>query len=390
MTQYGYPPLENRIARCREIAEDIALSTVREYKERTRGMVLGYFPVYSPVEIYQAAGYLPVGLNGGGNRLEITAADSRFGSFICSIVKSTTEMALKGNLQPLDGMVFHSICDSARNLAFVLQRGFPKEVFMEYIHLPQNVDRPAAIEFLQSEYQGLFERISQRAESRPCIEKLKESIRLHNRNRSLLRSLYLFREKRPQDLPTWELYVLMRAGNFIPVEEHNRILEESLGDLEKRSQKAKDNIRVVVEGSFCEQPPLELLKILDEAGCYVVEDDFLIGRRWFQKEIPLNGDPLLSLAQAYLKQPVASSVKHLPADRRTAALLEKVRRTRARAVLFLSAKFCEPALFDYVPYKKALEKENIPHLLIEFEEKMWTFEKTRMELETLVESLLFD
>ncbi|MBI4055404.1 MAG: hypothetical protein HY402_04635, partial [Elusimicrobia bacterium] len=45
---------------------------------------------------------------------------------------------------------------------------------------------------------------------------------------------------------------------------------------------------------------------------------------------------------------------------------------------------------DYVPYKKALEKENIPHLLIEFEEKMWTFEKTRMELETLVESLLFD
>ena len=29
------------------------------------------------------------------------------------------------------------------------------------------------------------------------------------------------------------------------------------------------------------------------------------------------------------------------------------------------------------------------HLLIEFEEKMWTFDKARMELETFVESQLF-
>jgi len=56
----------------------------------------------------------------------------------------------------------------------------------------------------------------------------------------------------------------------------------------------------------------------------------------------------------------------------------------------MPAKFCEPALFDYVIFRRELEKENIPHLLIEFEEKMWTFERTRGEVETFVESLLFD
>jgi len=59
-------------------------------------------------------------------------------------------------------------------------------------------------------------------------------------------------------------------------------------------------------------------------------------------------------------------------------------------VLFLPAKFCEPALFDYVLYRQALEKEGIPHTVVEFEEKMWNFERTRNEIQTFVESLLFE
>jgi benzoyl-CoA reductase/2-hydroxyglutaryl-CoA dehydratase subunit BcrC/BadD/HgdB len=56
----------------------------------------------------------------------------------------------------------------------------------------------------------------------------------------------------------------------------------------------------------------------------------------------------------------------------------------------MPAKFCEPALFDYPLFRLALERANIPHLVIEFEEKMWTFERARNELETFVESMLFD
>jgi hypothetical protein len=37
-----------------------------------------------------------------------------------------------------------------------------------------------------------------------------------------------------------------------------------------------------------------------------------------------------------------------------------------------------------------LEKEGIPHLCLEFEEKMWIFDKARTEVETFVESMLFD
>jgi benzoyl-CoA reductase/2-hydroxyglutaryl-CoA dehydratase subunit BcrC/BadD/HgdB len=63
---------------------------------------------------------------------------------------------------------------------------------------------------------------------------------------------------------------------------------------------------------------------------------------------------------------------------------------KADAVIIMAAKFCEPALFDYALYRKALDDAKIPHLLLEFEEKTWIFDRARSEAETFVESLLFD
>ena len=72
------------------------------------------------------------------------------------------------------------------------------------------------------------------------------------------------------------------------------------------------------------------------------------------------------------------------------ALVEKTRRLNGQAVILLIAKFCEPAYFDYVLFKKKLEELSVPHLLLEFEEKQFTFDRVRTEVETFVESLVFD
>jgi len=121
-----------------------------------------------------------------------------------------------------------------------------------------------------------------------------------------------------------------------------------------------------------------------------VDDDFALGRDWFLDEVQLEGDPLSNLAEAYVHQARYSSVRHDFRHPRWEELAKKVRQTRADAVIFLIAKFCEPAYFDYVLFKKKLEEMGIPFLLLEFEEKMFTFERLRTEVETFVESLVFD
>ncbi|MCI0411642.1 2-hydroxyacyl-CoA dehydratase [bacterium] len=370
---------------------DPAFEMVEQWKEKTGRKAVGYFPVYSPVEILHAAGLLPVAIFGAGNRLEITNADSRFGSFICSIAKSTMELGLQHRLDLFSGMLFHSICDTARNLAFLFKRNFHPQLFVEYIHLPQNNSTDAAVDYLTSEYKRVAKNMADLAGREFRTENLEKSILLYNNNRRCMRRLYYaLRSDAPHLLSTSDFYLLGRAGCILPPEEHSLIVSNVIEELSKNQSKTRDRIRVVLEGSFCEQPPLELLAVLEDAGCYVVNDDLLLGLRWFEQDLEFNHDPFRSLARSYLHDSCYSSVRHDCLTSRSDMLLEKVRKSRADAVIFCIAKFCEPAYFDYVLFKNKLDENNIPHLLVEFEEKMRTFEKARTEVETFVESILFD
>jgi benzoyl-CoA reductase subunit C len=381
---------ERSFEQCQELLADLTFQAVHRWKnEHGNGRAIGYFPVYAPVEIIHAAGMLPVCLSGAGDRLDIQNADARFGSFICSIVKTTLEMGMQGHLKVFDGILFSSICDSARNLCFVMKRNFP-DLYVDFLHLPHNPSSPASIDFLTDEYRRLIRELEHLGGKLVTETALREAIPLFNRNRQLIRKLYDFRAQRPHLLSAWMSYVLVRAGHLMPVEEHNAVLEACLAELERKSGKPRDSIRVVVEGAFCEQPPLDLVKLVEDAGCYVVDDDFVIGQNWFVEDVPVNGDPVTALAESYVNRAVYSSVRHDFRAPRWEGLIEKVKRSKADAVLFLIAKFCEPAYFDYVLFRKKLEQAGVPHLLIEFEEKQFTFDRVRTEVETFVESLVFE
>ena len=369
---------------------DLSFPAVRRWKEAHPGAkAVAFFPVYAPVEIIHAAGMLPVGLAGAGDRLDIQFADARFGSFICSIVKTTMEMAMTANLKPFDGFLFSSICDSARNLCYVLKRNNP-EMYVDFLHLPHNSESAATVDFLAAEYRRLIQEL-ERLGGRPfSLDALGNSIALFNRQRELVRQVYNLRSKSPHLLRAWESYLLVRSAQLMPVEEHIPILEEALSQLPARGGKARDSIRVVIEGSFCEQPPLHLIRLLEAAGCDIVEDDFTLQQRWFQHQVPAGADPVRALAESYVRDSIYSSVRHDCAQPRPEGLAEKIRRTRAGAVIFLIAKFCEPAYFDYVLFKKKVEELGLPNLLLEFEEKSFTFDRLQTEVETFVESLVFD
>lgn len=371
--------------RCRAILSGGATEAVAGWN----GPAIGCFPVYSAFEVYHAAGVLPVGLFGAEGRVELAHADSRFQSFVCSIAKSTLELAFQKKLGGLGGVVFHSICDVARNLASVYQRNFP-ELFVEYLHLPQNPGSVAAQAYMESELRRILGRVEGWTGRKVAEDDLRRSIRLYNRARALMRDLYALRSRAPEKVSAVEAYQLVRAGTYLPPDRHASLLVDALAEIQNRQAKRMDRIRVIVEGAFCEQPPIGLIEVLERAGCYVVDDDWVAGWRWFTRDVEETGDPIAALARAYLDASRPSSTRHDGRRPRHEELVERVRAHKAHAVIFTPAKFCEPALFDYVLFRRTLDRERVPHLLVEFEEKMWTFERTRTEVETFAESLLFD
>ena len=246
--------VDDLVSRYRESLESAPLDLVKDWKSHhPETKLIGCYPVYTPFELIHAAGMLPVGVIGAGNRLEIAHADSRFQSFVCSIVKSTLELGLTDRLNFLDGIVFHSICDPARNLGSVFKRNFP-DLMVEYIHFPQNMTSSHTIDYLVSEYARLKVSYEELSRKKITDEALRQSIVLYNTQRRLVRELYAIRRETPQNLSTVECYVLTRIGTLLPPEQHIAILEQAIPQLRQRNEKPKDRIRVVLEGSFCEQP----------------------------------------------------------------------------------------------------------------------------------------
>ncbi len=378
------------IEHCRELmAEPVGAVAERWKAGHPGGRSVACYPVWAPAEVIHAAGMLPLALLGGGTSVELTHADARFQSFVCSVAKSSLELGFQGLVKGVDGFVFSNICDVARNLGSIYKRNF-SDVFVEYLHLPQNSTSPAVGAYAAAEVRRLAQGFERHFGLTVTPTALAKSIEVYNVLRTRLRALYALRIAEPQKLSTGELYAILRASSAVPPEEALGWLDLLLAELPRREARPRDRLRVVIEGAFCEQPPLGLLDVLEEAGCYVVEDDLMLGWRWFTSDVATEGDPFERLGSAYVNQAVPSSTRHESRQHRSEGLIEKVRRSRADAVVFMPAKFCEPALFDYVLMKQGLERAGIPHLLVEFEEKMWTFERTRNEIETFVESMLFD
>ncbi len=123
--------------------------------------------------------------------------------------------------------------------------------------------------------------------------------------------------------------------------------------------------------------------------CYVVDDDFLIGLRWIMSDVATEGPPLQTLAKAYLDDSSYSPVQHDLRKPKEKMLLERIRGARADAAIISAAKMCEPGLDEQVAYSQALDEEDIPYFVTEFEEKMTSFDHLQIQLETFVENLLF-
>ena len=379
--------LDAVLERCHQAATQPGIPDSADLPDGYRG-TLGHFPVYFPEELAHAAHLLPVNILGAGNRAEVRLADARLGSFICSICRGTLELGLNGSLAGMEGFVTHPICDPAKHLAGIWARSFPEQL-SEILYLPQNLTTAGAADYLYDELQRLRADLERRVGEAIPDEAIRTSIRTYNENRRLLRELYRIKLETPWQVSWVEAYLLLRGRTRIPCEEHNGLLAKALPAIGRRRIVAHDKPRVVFLGGFCEQPPLEMLETIEEV-CYVVDDDLLIGLRWFTEDVPGAGDPLRALAESYVERCQASPVQHDARKPKEAVLMTMLRESRADAAILAAAKFCEPGLDDQLACYKHLEQAGVPFLVLEFEEKMTSFEQMAMQVETFAESLMFD
>ena len=379
---------EQIIAHCQALFDDLEFSAARRWKDAEPGRkVIAFMPIYVPREIIHAAGMLPLGVFGGGDQLEVIQGDAFFQSYICRIPRSTIELVLTGRLDFVDGMLFPSICDVIRNLSGMLKMIRP-EVYSHYFDVPQNYLDGVGGDYYCRELQDLREGLEKLSGRKITDEAIRDSIAVYNENRRLVNRFYDLRARYPWRIPAAEAYLLMRAGMLMPVEEHNQLLLDYMAITEKTDRPQRDNCRVVVSGMFCEQPPLNLIKSIELAGCYVINDDFMLVNRWLTEDVPLAGDPLRNLATAFIHHSVKTSATYEPNEAEKGLyLVDAVRRSAAEGVIFAAPSFCDPALLERPMLQDALNAANIPYISFKYAENSGQMQPIREQAGTFADSI---
>ena len=352
--------------------------TLRAWKSRTDRLAVGTVCTYVPEELLHAAGILPARIIGSAHG---TGPEGyRFPTMSCAFSRFFMDQASRGDLDALDGMVFPHTCDTVRSLADILAVRMPE---MEVFHFnnPMKTDGHAQ-QFTLTEMKKLSDWIGERFGRVAGEGAVRDSIRIYNENRKLMRALYAMRREGRQGVTSGLIMTAVLAASVMPREEHTRLL----GALVEAERPVKPvdpgKSPVVLVGNICSSAGL--FEDLERLDLRIVDDDLCTGSLPFADDVDEVGDPFRALAKRYTER-VPCPIRLGPEGARADRIVRMVRRGGARSVIFLLMKFCDPHGFELPLIKKTLDAEGIPSIVVEHEGEGEISGQTRTRIEAFIE-----
>ncbi len=360
------------------------IDAVRDQKERLTNLasggrkVLGYFCTYTPIELIHAAGFVPVRILGGGTTIERAA--SLTPTFICPYLRQALEKALRGEYDFLSGLIQGYTCDVACGLINIWELNIPGELY-HTVPLPYQ-DSADARKYFRQVLGELGERLNGIG-GRLTDEALAASLDLYGEIRRLSLELYRLRSQGRLALPAADLLVVVQAGLVTPPEDYLPMLKDFVAAAEDQPSAQVSGVPVLVSGSVIDEP--RVLEILEASGGRVVGDDLCTGLRGFSPPTGRGEDPIDRLMDRHFKRfPCPARMK---AQERAPVLVDLVKGSRAKGVVFFLQKFCTPHLADLPVVLDALQAEGVRGLVVEMEETGFNEGQLRTRVESFLEML---
>lgn len=354
------------------------------WKEANQKKVVGCSPMQFPEELIYAAGMLPVVLQETDEAL--TQGFSHIYPFFCGITRNIIDIAVKGQLSFLDGLVYTDICVQNRNAACIIRQNLPAS-YVEFAQLPSSLASKGVIEDTIRELERVKASLEKLAGRKIDNESLKQSISVYNKNRSLLRQLHDLRRANPNLLPYRDMQVIVQSSMLMPKEEHTALMESLVAEVERMKPSPVEGKRLFISGHLCQSPKADILDLIEGVGGIIVDDDLYTGYRYYAVDVEADGNPIEALAKRYLEKSMPVPTRRDLPVRWERYIAERVKASKAQGVVVLIVKYCEPHLFYYPFIKKTLENAGVPHIMVETEHEVVSLEGVRTRLQAFIEML---
>lgn len=376
--------MEENLKKFFEVITD-PYASIAQWKERTGKKVIACYPMHIPEELIHASGVLPV-ICWRSNE-PVTVGHAYWAPFNCGLSRSFVDDAIKGKLKFIDGLVIHHrLCIQADGVASIIERN-ARPPYFERLILPAIYPNPVIKDFLIQELQRLRSRLEDLVGEKLSPEAINRSIEVYNRDRELMRRFYELRRQKPTAFKAREAMAIVQAAMLMPKEEHARLLEDLLPQLEARAPSPDGKIRVILTGCLCQTPQVDILDLIEDLGMTVVDDDIYVGSRYFINDVAITPDPIESLAERYLRRVPPCPTRGDWESDWGDYLIDMVKRTQAQGIISLMVKFCPPHLCYYPDIKRKLNGAGIPEVLIEVEHEVVSLEGVRTRLQAFSEMI---
>ena len=349
----------------------------RQKREHGRKVVIS-LPIHYPKEVLTALDILSVELWGPPGEV-LSHQAGRIQTYVCPLVRKALAFIAGGFASDADALLFPHTCDSIQGLASLIPDfgGWDGPV-LRFIH-PKGERRASAEAYVASELDDFIGQAEKLAGKKLEPARLSAAVKLHVEIDELRRKI--IEKRRNIDMRDSELYAVLRRGEWLWPEDHLAELKTVTAKIADKPQ--KQGVALMLSGIVPE--PMDIFEALENAGAYVVADDYAaIGRRIPAPVAKLPDDPKLALIESYFALPPCSTRSSDLAGR-VEYLAALYARSGAAGLVLHNIKFCEPEMFDVAMIKKRFAAMNAPLLYMETELEKQLSGQLSTRLEAFVE-----
>lgn len=338
--------------------------------------IVGIMCEYTPRELILAAGGVPVCLCGGDADM-IGPAEEHLPANLCPLIKSTYGYHLTGEnpfLEMASMLVAETTCDGKKKMYELLAGR--REMYV--LELPQKQDDADGLAYWTRELRKFQRRLEDRFGVRITRARLRDAIRLMNRERGYRRRLARVMRKDHPPLTGRQLLDMKSIISCMPAdfEQYRRAIRmyarmdgpPQAGRGEKGQGGGKgekgEKVRVLLTGVPVVHGAEKVMDIIEAHGGLVVCQENCTGLRPILDDVDADApDPIRALAEKYYHLPCSVMT---PNARRMDSLRRLAREYRAQCIVELIWQAC--LTYDVESYctrRLAEEELHLPYLRIE-------------------------